>query len=67
MSDAILAICANLDGVFVAKDDFLDLIVFAMKFGELFGYKVGVVEAASTNVFGDGGKGNYNNFVFKFW
>ena len=55
---------ANLDGVLIAKEERLDLVVFATKFGEFFGDEISVIEAASADVFINSGEGNDKRLMF---
>ena len=56
LGEAGFAVGADLNGVFGADEERLDLTV--LEFGEMFGNFIGVVKAAAADMVAGGGEGN---------
>ena len=67
LSDAGLAVGANLDGAFGAVEKLFDMVITATEFGEMLGDEMSVVEATSADVLGNGGERNDGDVAIDFW
>ena len=65
MFDASFLVGTDLNGVLVAEEKRLDLVTFTAELGEVFSNEVSVVEAASADVFIDGGEGDDDDVAFE--